>query len=51
MVLIVWFPLWFWFFCRIEPGAGELAVLIRKTGQDLPSGQILATEPGQKGIQ
>ena len=25
-----------WFFCRIEPGAGEIAVLIRKTGNNLP---------------
>ena len=44
-------PVFVWFFCRIEPGPGEIAVLIRKTGKDLPSGQILATEPGQKGIQ
>jgi regulator of protease activity HflC (stomatin/prohibitin superfamily) len=44
-------PAWFWFFCRIEPGPGQIAVLIRKTGQDLPSGQILALEEGQKGIQ
>jgi regulator of protease activity HflC (stomatin/prohibitin superfamily) len=43
-------PMWIWFFCRIEPGPGELAVLIHKTGKDLPSGQILA-EPDQKGIQ
>lgn len=51
MGLVIIFPLWFWFFCRIEPGPGELAVLIHKTGKDLPSGQILAAEPGQKGIQ
>ena len=44
-------PLWFWFFCRIEPGPGEIAILIRKTGAELPSGQILALEKGQKGIQ
>jgi hypothetical protein len=24
-----------WFFCRIEPGADQIAVLIRKTGRDL----------------
>lgn len=30
---------------------GELAILIRKTGDNLPSGEIIATEPGQKGIQ
>ncbi|MEE9369104.1 MAG: SPFH domain-containing protein [Pontiella sp.] len=41
----------FWFFCRIEPGAGEIAVLIRKTGENLPSGQVIALEEKQKGIQ
>lgn len=41
----------FWFFCRIEPGPGQIAVLIRKTGDDLPSGQVIALEKGQKGIQ
>lgn len=51
LALFVFLPLWFWFFCRIEPGADRIAVLIRKTGKDLPSGQILALEPGQKGIQ
>ena len=40
-----------WFFCRIEPGAGEIAVLIRKTGENLPAGQVLALDEGQKGIQ
>ena len=48
--LIAMTPLWVWFFCRIEPGPGEFAVLIHKTGKDLPSGQILA-ESNQKGIQ
>ena len=41
----------FWFFCRIEPSQGQIAVLIRKTGDNLPPGQVLALEPGQKGIQ
>lgn len=40
-----------WFFCRIEPGPDQIAILIRKTGRDLAPQQILATEPGQKGIQ
>lgn len=40
-----------WFFCRIEPGPGEIAVLIRKTGDNLPEGQVIALQPGQKGIQ
>ncbi len=40
-----------WFFCRIEPRPGEIAVLIRKTGENLPPGQVLALQEGQKGIQ
>ena len=51
LAAVLFLPVWFWFFCRIEPGPGEIAVLIRKTGKELPSGQILALEKGQKGIQ
>jgi len=40
-----------WFFCRIEPGPGEIAVLIRKTGENLGPGQVIALDKGQKGIQ
>jgi regulator of protease activity HflC (stomatin/prohibitin superfamily) len=40
-----------WIFCRIEPGAGEIAVLIRKTGENLQPGQVIAIEERQKGIQ
>ncbi len=40
-----------WFFCRIEPGPDQIAILIRKTGTDLAPDRILATEPAQKGIQ
>lgn len=40
-----------WFFCRIEPGGGQIAVLIHKTGKDLTADQVLALEPRQKGIQ
>ena len=43
--------LWVWFGWRIEPGNGEVAVLMRKTGKDLPPGAILAPGPGYKGIQ
>lgn len=49
-IVVMILPMWFWFFCRIEPGPGEIAILIHKTGKDIPSGQILA-EPDQKGIQ
>jgi regulator of protease activity HflC (stomatin/prohibitin superfamily) len=51
LVLLVGIPAFVWFFCRIEPGPGEIAILTGKTGADLPSGQILALEPGQKGIR
>ena len=40
-----------WLFCRIEPGSGEIALLIHKTGDDLPAGAIIAVDPQQKGIQ
>jgi regulator of protease activity HflC (stomatin/prohibitin superfamily) len=50
MLLIAAF-IFFWFFCRIEPGPGQIAVLIRKTGDNLPPGQVIALQEGQKGIQ
>ena len=42
---------WFWYGWRIEPENGTVAVLMRKTGKDLPQGEILAPGPGYKGIQ
>jgi regulator of protease activity HflC (stomatin/prohibitin superfamily) len=51
LALIIFLPLFIWFGCRIEPGSDEMAILIRKTGKALPSGEILALQPGQKGIQ
>jgi regulator of protease activity HflC (stomatin/prohibitin superfamily) len=51
LAAVLFVPMWVWFFWRIEPGPGEIAILIRKTGANLPSGQILALEEGQKGIQ
>lgn len=47
---ILLFPLWVWFFCRIEIASDEIGILIRKTGRDIPSGRILALEEGEKGI-
>ena len=44
-------PVFIWFFCRIEPGADQIAVLIHKTGTNLADGEIIATSPDQKGIQ
>ena len=49
--VLLFLPVWFWFFCRIEPGPGRMAILIRKTGTDLPAGQVIALAEGQKGIQ
>ena len=40
-----------WFSFRISVPAGKCAVLIRKMGSPLPEGQLVATEPGQKGIE
>jgi regulator of protease activity HflC (stomatin/prohibitin superfamily) len=40
-----------WFFCRIEVGVGEIALLIRKTGTPLAQGQVIALKPGEQGIQ
>ena len=42
---------WVWYGWRIEPENGTVAVLMRKTGRDLPQGEILAPGPGYKGIQ
>lgn len=49
--LIILIPLWIWFFWRIEPRAGEIAVLIRKTGKPLASGRIIARDRDEKGIR
>ncbi|MDD2237410.1 MAG: SPFH domain-containing protein [Kiritimatiellae bacterium] len=51
LLLIVAVPFWVWFFWRLEVGPGEIAILIHKTGTDLPAGQILALTPEEKGIQ
>ena len=40
-----------WYGCRIEPGNGQIAVLIRKTGSPLEPGKIIAEKAGQQGIQ
>ncbi|MBI5762311.1 MAG: hypothetical protein HZA51_02165 [Planctomycetes bacterium] len=40
-----------WFTCRISVPPDKCAVLIRKMGDSLPPGQLVATQPGQKGIE
>ena len=49
VVAVAW-GAWMWFFCRFYAGPNEMAVIIAKTGDALPPGQILAAE-GQKGVQ
>jgi regulator of protease activity HflC (stomatin/prohibitin superfamily) len=51
MGILMFIPIFIWFFCRIEPESGEIAILIHKTGLNLQSGQILAENESQKGIQ
>ena len=43
--------LFVWYGCRVEPGNGEIAIMIRKTGKNLPAGQIIATDAAYKGVQ
>ncbi len=43
--------LFIWYGCRIETANDQIAILIRKTGENLPPDEIIATKPGQKGIQ
>ena len=40
-----------WFTCRVYVPEDMCAVLIRKMGTPLPPGQMVASEPGQRGIQ
>ncbi len=49
-VLALAYGCWLWFFCRFYVRPNEMAVIIAKTGDDLPAGQILA-QKGQKGVQ
>jgi regulator of protease activity HflC (stomatin/prohibitin superfamily) len=41
----------YWFTFRIYVPENHCAVLIRKTGDALPSGQLVALKPGERGIQ
>jgi regulator of protease activity HflC (stomatin/prohibitin superfamily) len=42
---------WVWFWWRIEPESGEIAVLVKKTGKNLPVDRVIADSPEYKGIQ
>ena len=51
LVAVAFYGIFQWFFCRIEVDSDEICILIAKTGENLPSGEIIATKEGQKGIQ
>ncbi len=42
--------IWLWGFCRFYVPTDHMAIIISKTGKEIPSGQILA-KPGEKGVQ
>ena len=48
---ILFLPLWVWFGWRIETDSGEIAILLKKTGKNLPADRIIADSPEYKGIQ
>ncbi len=48
--LLVLAGFYVWYGCRIEPEAGQIAILIRKTGENLHPDEIISTRDGQKGI-
>ncbi len=48
---VIFLPAFVWFFCRIEPRQDQIAILIRKTGEPLAPEEIVASKPGQQGIQ
>lgn len=48
--LLISYAGWIWFFCRFYVPPGNMAIIIAKSGEPLPAGQILAG-PNQKGIR
>ncbi len=51
LAAIVLGSFWWWFWWRIEPGNGEIAILTKKTGKDLPTEEIIAVTDEYKGVQ
>ena len=49
LLLFVLWVFWSWGFCRFYVGPGQMAIITAKSGDPLPSGQILA-KSGQKGV-
>ena len=50
-LLVLGVSAWVWWGWRIEPQNGQIAVLMKKTGENLPAEAILAPGPEYKGIQ
>ena len=50
-LLVLAFAAWVWYGWRIEPENGTFAVLVKKTGKNLPTDAILAPDASYKGIQ
>ncbi len=51
LLALLLLPAWVWFWWRIEPGNGEIAVLVKKTGRNLPPDSIIAESAEYKGVQ
>ena len=51
VLLLIFGPVYLWNQCRIDVPSRHMAVLIKKTGQDLPNGVELAPSKEYKGVQ
>lgn len=51
VLLIIFGPIYLWNQCRIDVPSRHMAVLIKKTGKDLPNGVELAPSKEYKGVQ
>lgn len=51
VAILVSAGLFLWYGCRIEVASGEIVILIKKTGKNLPPGAIIAPDSSFKGIQ
>ena len=49
--LLVFGPIYLWNQCRIDVPSRHMAILIKKTGEDLPNGVELAPSSEYKGVQ
>jgi regulator of protease activity HflC (stomatin/prohibitin superfamily) len=48
---LVALPLFYWGFCRIDVPTNHMAIMTRKTGQDIPNEAELAPDATYKGLQ